>query len=103
MSQIKPRIIFKIEDENERIFSTDFDVIKQLNVPGEGPFRDFHEITLGSKITLNNYQQYEVIGISTDYFDTEYSNDGISTNNVGERYPYNFEVIYRIRRIRGSN
>ena len=99
MSQIKPRIIFKIEGEQNPIFSTDFDIIKQLNVPGEGPFKDFHEITKGTRITLNNYDEYEVLDISTDFFDTEYSNDGISMNNLGERHPYNFEVVYKIRKV----
>jgi len=99
MSQIKPRIIFKIEGEQNPIFCTDFDIIKQMKVPGEGPFKDFHEITSGTRITLKNYEEYEVINISTDYFDTEYSNDGISLNNLGERYPYNFEVVYKIRKV----
>ncbi|MFC2126519.1 hypothetical protein ACFLU5_17150 [Bacteroidota bacterium] len=99
MNQIKPRIIFKIKGEQNPIFSTDFDIIKQLNVPGEGPLKDFHEIAIGTIITLNNYDKYEITGVSTDFFDTEYSNDGISMNNLGERYSYNFEVVYKIRKV----
>ena len=99
MSQIKPRIIFKIQGESNPLFSTDFDIIKQLNVPGEGPLRDFHEVSPGGKITLKNNMEYEVLEINTNYFDTEYSNDGISMNNIGERHPYNFEVVYKLRKI----
>ena len=100
MSQIKPRIIFKIDGGGNPLFSTDFDIIKELNVPGEGPFKDFHEIAKGSMIILNNFEKYEVTDISTNFFNTEYSNDGIAMNNLGERYSYNFEVVYMIKRVR---
>jgi len=99
MSQIKTRIIFKVQGDKNPLFSTDFDTIKKLDVPGEGPFKDFHEIIPGTRITLNNHESYEVLEISTDFFDTEYSNDGISMNNIGERYPYNFEVVYKVRKL----
>ena len=99
MSQIKPRIIFKIVGETNPIFCTDFDIIKQLEVPGEGSFKDFHEIAKGSEIILNNFEKYEVIDVSTDFFNTEYSNDGIAMNNLGERYSYNFEIVYKIKKV----
>ncbi len=59
-----------------------------------------HEATVGSTVILPGGYRAEIVQIITNYFDMEYKNEGINPYSHGEKNPYNFEVIYKLKRIR---
>ncbi len=97
MSEIKPRIIFSFENGDDPIVTTDINIIKTMRIKHDAKYRYIHEITIGTIITLPNFNKAEVTHIRTNYYDMEYKNEGINPHGHGEKHPFNFEVIYRLK------
>ena len=97
MSAIKTRIVFLDTDEQQPLFTTDLDFVRQLNIAGDLITGKVHKISKGSELDLDG-QHYEVIDISSNMFDHDYGNDGIILNCRGERNPYNFDIIYKLKK-----
>jgi hypothetical protein len=99
MSQIKPRIIFSFDNGEDPIMTTDLSFIKQMRIKPDVNYRYIHEATIGTIITLPDGLKAEITKISTNFYDMEYKNEGIYLHGHGARYPYNFEIIYKVRRL----
>ena len=99
MSEIKPRIIISFQDGGDPIITTDINIIKTLRIKSDDKYRFIHQIGIGTIVTLPDSYKAEVISISTNYYDMEYKNEGINPHGHGALHPYNFEVIYKLRRI----
>ena len=99
MSQIKPRIIFSFENGEDPIVTTDHNFIKQMRIKADATYRYIHEAAIGTIVTLPDGLKAEIIKISTNFYDMEYKNEGIYIHGHGERYPYNCEIIYKVKRL----
>lgn len=100
MSEIKPRIIFSFEEGEDPIMTTDLSVLKSLRIKPDPTYRYIHELTIGTVVTLPGGLKAEVVRITTNFYDMEYKNEGISLHGHGVRHPYNFEIIYKLKRVR---
>lgn len=98
MSQIKPRIIFSFEGGEDPIMTTDLGIIKSLRIKSDPTYRYIHQIDIGTIITLPGGFKAEVTRITTNFYDMEYKNEGISPHGHGQRFPYNYEIIYKLKR-----
>ena len=99
MSQIKPRIIFSIEGGEDPIMTTDLSFIKTMRIKSDATYRYIHDAGVGTIVTLPDGLKAEIISITTNFYDMEYKNEGIYLHGHGERFPYNFEIIYKLRRL----
>jgi hypothetical protein len=97
MSQIKTRIVFAVTDDNNPVLSTDLDLLKTFSIPGDPRYRYIHEIGIGTEINMEG-KSYQVTDIMSHFFDVEYKNEGLLSKSYGERYPYNFEIIFKLKK-----
>jgi hypothetical protein len=99
MSEIRPRIIFSYENEENPIITTDYSFIKSFKLKSDAKYRYIHELAIGTVITLPGGYKAEITRISTNFYDMEYKNEGINPYAQGERHPYNYEIIYKLKKI----
>lgn len=100
MSEIKPRIIFSFEDGEDPIITTDISIVRSMHIRHDEKYRYIHHADEGTVVTLPGGYKAEIKKITTNYYDMEYKNEGINPHGHGERHPYNFEIIYKLKRIR---
>lgn len=99
MSEIKTRIIFSYEDEDTPITTTDYGYLKTFDLKSDDKYRYIHHLDVGTIITFPGGYKAEITRISTNFYDMEYKNEGINPYGQGERHPYNFEIIYKLKRV----
>ncbi len=97
MSQIKTRVVFARQDDPAPLFSTDLDLLHEMQIPGDPRYRYIHELGIGTSVTLAG-KEYTVSEITTRFFDMEYKNESVFLNVYGERHPYNFEIVFKLRK-----
>ena len=98
MSEIKPRIIFSYENEDTPIITTDYSFLKSFELKSDAKYRYIHEMAVGTIITFPGGYKAEITRITTNFYDMEYKNEGINPYGHGEKHPYNFEIIFKLKR-----
>jgi len=98
MSEIKPRFIFSYENEETPITTTDYSYLKSFDLKSDAKYRYIHELAVGTVITFPGGYKAEITRITTIFYDMEYKNEGINPYGQGERHPYNFEIIFKLKR-----
>lgn len=102
MSAIKTRIVFLDTEEQQPLFTTDLEYVRHLKITGDASRNTVHKISKGTEIDIEG-RHYEIIDISSNMFNHDYGNEGIILNCKGERNPYNFDVIYKLRKKESMN
>ena len=100
MGQILTKIAFQHEEGARIISFTDFDYFKELGLTENKEFENW-EIVIGKQIVILN-TNYVILRVHTIINNTILENSGtkgMSTIVEGERFPYNFELVYIVRQI----
>ena len=100
MGQILAKIAFEHEEGARIISFTDFDFFKGLGLNENKEFENW-EIVIGKQIVIND-TPYIVVGVYTVIHNRMWENSGekgVSMFVEGERFPYNFELVYIVRSV----
>ena len=95
---IKARISIGENEQGDIAFIYDFNLLKLLNVPPDSTFSNYHFLSIGAIIELNE-KKYKITDIKPFFYDKtiDMSNPpGFNMYGVGELLDYNFEIALSV-------